>query len=306
MAARAVLIPRAAQIVKPLRRIRRRSLAITVTFQAKQPDVAANEHAGIDRTVRDVTGEAPIRSQRDVLEDEGALLIRMTAETKGIPAAERLHALRDIERGMLLVTVAAVHPSFGNLVVKRAGEFRSNLAVAIEAEARRLVTKDIRMRYLLVGIVTIVAGDGINFVLVLMEAACPRPLLLVAGNTHLCDFSCRGFCRIEDMSLSPGLDVLSARAMTHLATFDRRNVPWATYGRKMSRPREPGVKLRVTRATGLCPHKIGCLGRLLRLLLVSRYLVPAVRIRVSRDHARRSCRDRASHKSIGHGRADNE
>lgn len=81
MATRAILIPRTAQVVKPLRRIRCRSLTITMTFQAKQPDVAANEHAGIDRTVRDMTGKAPIRSQRDVLENEGTFFIRVTAKT---------------------------------------------------------------------------------------------------------------------------------------------------------------------------------------------------------------------------------
>lgn len=299
MATRAILIPRIAQVVKSLRRIRCRSLTITMTFQAEQPDVAANEHAGIDRTVRDMTGKAPIRSQRDVLENEGTFFIRVTAKTKGIPTAERLHALRDIERGMLLVTVMAVHASFGNLMMKRAGEFSSNLAMAIETEARRLVAKDIRMRYLLVGIVTIVAGDGINFVLVLMEAACSRPLLLVAGNTHLRHVSCGGFSRIEDVSLSTGLDVSSPRAMTHLAAFNRRNVPWAANGSEMSRPRKPSVKLRMTRATGLRAHKIGCLVWLLCLLIISYRPISDESIRVGRDRARRFCRDRAFSKSIG-------
>lgn len=155
------------------------------------------------------------------------------------------------------------------------------------------------MRYLLVGIVTIVAGDGINFVLVLMEAACSRPLLLVAGNAHFRDISCGGFGRIEDVSLSTGLDVSSPRAVTHLAAFNRRNVPWAANGGEMSRPGKPGVKLRMTRATGLRAYKIGRLVWRLCLLFISDRLISDESIRVSRDRARWFCRDRASSKGIG-------
>lgn len=298
MATGAIPIARACQIVEPLRGIRRRSLTIPVTLQAKQADVASHQHAGINRAVRDMTGQAPIRPQGDVFKNERTLLICVTTKAKGISPTKRIHALRDIERRVLFVTVTAVHAPFGNFMVERASELSANLPMALEAETRRLLTKNIRMRHLLMRIVAIVAGDGVNLVLVLMETADSRSLLLMTGDAHLGDLSCRGFGRIEDMSLTAGLNMLSAWAMTHLTAFNRRKVLCAVNGSEMRRPRKPGVKLRMTCATGLCADKIGGLHRLLCLLLLSYRLASDKNIQSGRDRAQRLSRNRTSGKSI--------
>jgi hypothetical protein len=256
MAARAILIARAGQVMKALRRVCGCSLAVPVTLQAQQAYLAAHKQTRIVRPVRKMTGQAPIRPQTDVFKNEGPLFIRVTTQAESIPAAESLYALRDVERGMLLMTVMTVHAPFGDFVVKGSGKLGPNLSMAFEAEAGRPSSQNVGIGRFLMWIVTIVAGDGFHPVLILVKAALSRSFLLMAGHTHLGSFPCRHFRGIEDVTLAARLNVLPARAVTHLAAFDRRNIVRTADGGEMSCSGKPGVILRVTGTTCLRSDKI--------------------------------------------------
>jgi hypothetical protein len=115
--------------------------------------------------------------------------------------------------------------------------------------------------------VAIVAGDRVNAVLVLVKSARPGAFLLMARRTHRDDLASRRFRRVENVALAVGLDVLTTRAVTHLAAFDRRHILRALDSGKVGRAREIIIKLRVTGSTSIRADKIRRLGLLRRNLL---------------------------------------
>ncbi len=118
---------------------------------------------------------------------------------------------------------------------------------------------------LLMWVVTIVTGDDLDVVLVLVEAAFPDPFLLVAPGAHSDDLTCRSFPGIEDESLTAGLYVLTTGTMTHLTPFVRRCVFRTVDGGEVCRPGVPGVLIGMAGAASRRADEAFRAGRLLDL-----------------------------------------
>lgn len=118
--------------------VRRSALPATMTFLTQEPHLAADQHAVIDRPVRHMAGQAfiveqPTLSDLDVLEDERPLLVGMTPQTHGAQPADRFHRLREIDRSVLLVAIAALHAPFRHLVMIGLAELGANFAMTVVA-----------------------------------------------------------------------------------------------------------------------------------------------------------------------------
>jgi len=242
--------------MKALRGIRRRALAVAMTFLAKQPHLTADQQPVVDRPMRNVTSQTSVGSQRDVLEHERPLFIRMTPHADSAQTPDRLHCLGDIERSMLLMAITTGHPPFRYLVVKRSGKLGANFPMAVIAESGRLVAEDVIVGHFLVRIMAIITGDHIHIVLILVKPTFADALFLVALSAHGDNFPRSGFARIEDVALTPGLHVLTARAVTHLASLIRRNVLGTLDGGEVSGPGIPGELIGMAGSTGVRTNKI--------------------------------------------------
>jgi hypothetical protein len=103
--------------------------------QTKLIDGAESQEPWICRTVRRVTRRTAFGFQRRMFKSKRALFIRMTLKTCGV-SASRESCLLEFEAAVRVMTVATLHRSFKNFVVKRCVELRFYFAVATKAELR--------------------------------------------------------------------------------------------------------------------------------------------------------------------------
>jgi hypothetical protein len=227
-----------------------------MTLLAEREHLAADQHPVIDRPVWNVTGQTLVLSEWDVLEHKRSLFIRVTSQADRIASPQRLHCLGDIERSMLLMAVAAVHASFRHFVMKWSGELGANFTVTVVTQSGRVAPEDVLVRHLLMRIVTVIAGDDINVVLILVKPALADALLLVALGAHSDHFARRGFAGVEDVTFATGLHVLTPWAVAHLAPLLGREILWTLDRGKVRRAREPSVLPGMTRPAGSRPNVI--------------------------------------------------
>ncbi len=164
-----------------------------MAFLAKHSDLATDQQSVVDRAVGRVTTDTLVLeetalSELDVLKDERPLLIRVAAQADGVLSPGDLYRLRPVERAMLLMAVATIHAPFRHLVMKGPGKLRADFPMTIKAQRRRFLSENVFVRHLLMRIVTIVAGNDIDIMLVLVKVAPADAFLLVAFGTHGHDF----------------------------------------------------------------------------------------------------------------------
>lgn len=108
------------------------ALDLGVATQAKV-GIARHQHFLIDRTVRAVTGGAAF-AQRFVLEDKGPRLVAVTLRaTFVLPGHGQTAGRLEDVAPVRVVTLAATHMAFENLMMLRQAEFRVNVKMALEA-----------------------------------------------------------------------------------------------------------------------------------------------------------------------------
>ena len=100
-------------------RLNRANLMVNgVTCQAKLAHAAGYQHPRIGRAVRRMTRAASFCFDRGVFESEWTLLVGVTLYTSSI-RANRQSRLFELKTAMRIMTIAALHGSFENLVMKR-------------------------------------------------------------------------------------------------------------------------------------------------------------------------------------------
>ena len=104
----------------------------TVTFQAHLPDRTAIEHFRIGCSVRSVTGGASLGLERCMFVSKRPLLIAMAFNAACICSHSELDLLC-FKSAMRVVTVAAFHRPFHDLVVERFAELGLRFLVAAHA-----------------------------------------------------------------------------------------------------------------------------------------------------------------------------
>lgn len=108
---------------------------VRVALEAEQVYRAQAQHVRVWPAVRNVAGLATFHLDGIVLEDEGALLIRVTLEADGVLLCGRAHLVR-LDGAVRVVTIRAVDKPFVHAMVK--GHFELGLLglVASDAELR--------------------------------------------------------------------------------------------------------------------------------------------------------------------------
>jgi len=106
-----------------------------VTFETKLPHAASLQHLRIRRAVRRVARRAAFHLQRSMFKNERALLIAVALDTRRVSTDRELRLFL-LEASMRIVTIAAVHRSFEDLVMERLAELRFCFGMARHAKLR--------------------------------------------------------------------------------------------------------------------------------------------------------------------------
>ena len=100
------------QIVRGTSRlIRADTMVHAVTSQTKMIDCTELQHPGISRTMRHVTGNAPVRLHRSMFEREWTLFVRMTLDACRVCADSQARLLQ-LETTVWIVAIGAAHGAF--------------------------------------------------------------------------------------------------------------------------------------------------------------------------------------------------
>ena len=93
------------------------------------------QHSRIGRTMRDVTGNAPVRLHRRMFERKWTLLIGVTLDARGVGANGET-SLSQLETAVRIVAIAASHGAFEHLVMGRHRELMFDFAVTAQTKLR--------------------------------------------------------------------------------------------------------------------------------------------------------------------------
>jgi len=140
VAYRAVLVSQHRLVVER-RNVGRRLLGDTaVTFETKLAHAASLEHLRIRRAVWSVACRASLDLQRSMFENERASLIAVALDARCVGTDRELRLFL-LEASMRIVTIAAVHRSFKDLVMKWLAELRLCFGVTRHAKLRFVRTE---------------------------------------------------------------------------------------------------------------------------------------------------------------------
>lgn len=106
-----------------------------VTRQTELGYAARNQQARVRRTMRRMTGDAPIRLDRSMFVNEGALLVCVTLNASRVDA-RRQSRLLEFKATVRIVAIAALHRSFQHFVMERQIELVLGFTVTTEAKLR--------------------------------------------------------------------------------------------------------------------------------------------------------------------------
>ena len=106
-----------------------------MTLETEESHQIACQELLISGPVRCVTGLTALNLDWSVLENEWPLLVGVTLDARRVTCDGIAHGLAR-KPAVLVVTIAAVHGAFGNLVVEGLGEGCLLLRVTLVAEAR--------------------------------------------------------------------------------------------------------------------------------------------------------------------------
>ena len=106
-----------------------------VTGQAQLIDGAEFQHARVSGSVRYVTGDTTIGLHRRMFEGEWSLLVCVTLDARSVRANSQPRLLQ-LEAAVRIVTVAAAHGAFKDLVMGRQRELVLHFTVTVQAKHR--------------------------------------------------------------------------------------------------------------------------------------------------------------------------
>ena len=106
-----------------------------MAFETKLPHAATLQHLRIRRAVRRVARRAAFHFERCMFENEWTCFIAMALNAGGISPNSELRLFL-LEAAVRIVTVAAIHRSFENLVMERLAELSLCFRMARHAKLR--------------------------------------------------------------------------------------------------------------------------------------------------------------------------
>ena len=115
------------------RLVRSHAVVHAMTRQAQMIHLAELQHARVSRSMRYVTGHAPVRLHRSMFEREWPLLVCVTLDARGV-SAYRQPRLLQLETTVRIVAVAAFHRPFEHLVMLRHRELVFDFTVTVQAK----------------------------------------------------------------------------------------------------------------------------------------------------------------------------
>ena len=138
------------------RLVRSDAVIHAMTRQAQMIHLAELQHARVSRSMRYVTGHAPVRLHRRMFERKWPLLVCVTLDACGV-RADCEPRLLQLETAVRIVAIAAFHRAFQHFVMEWQIKLVFRFAVTTQAKLRFAVPEQFQIRE--TGLLCVGTGD---------------------------------------------------------------------------------------------------------------------------------------------------